>query len=136
MYYGTGWKKLRPFDASKIKARKNFPFRRFQRAPAQIQICSTGEVLPGRVFLHDWRVNGMSLFLMTPLRRDEEVFVVVEEPRHVFVRGRIEWCGIYRLHAAVITAENYQYRAAIRFEFETEEERMLLARYLEEFAVK
>lgn len=130
MFYGSRWKK-KLFNPSRNpnRGRQNLPYQRFQRTSAQLQLAATGEVTNGRVFLHDLGEEGVSIFLTAPVKRGAEVYLVINQPKHLFVRGEVAWCGIYRLNTRVISAENYQYRANIRFRFETAEERELITRY-------
>ena len=121
MYYGYR-KKKRRFEARQRELgeedRKKFPLNRFQRVKAQIQVEESGEIFNARVFLHDLNEIGVSVFLTEPLRRGQRIFLVIEQPRHFFMRGEIVWCSLFRLNTRVISAENYQYRAGIRFVYD------------------
>lgn len=135
MFYGSGWKTLRYRNEFR-SSRKNFPTDRLRRITAQVQVGSSGDILAGRVFLNDLTTNGLGIFLPAPLSRGEKVFIVLEQPKHLFVAGEIAWCVLYRLNTRVISAENFQYRAAIRFLFENESDRGMIARYIDELCLK
>ncbi len=116
----------------RARARKNFPNQRLQRTSAQIQIRETGDVITGRVFLSDLTPDGVGIFLTAPLQKGEEVFLVLEYPKHLFIRAEVVWCNLYRRSTPIISAENFQYRAGIKFQFDTETDQLLVSRYFEE----
>ena len=118
----------------RAQSRKNFPYQRLQRTSAQVQIRETGDVISGRVFLNDLTPDGVGLFLTAPLQKGEEVFLVLEYPKHLFIRGEVAWCNLYRLNTRIISPENFQYRAGIKFQFDTETDHLIVARYFEEIA--
>ncbi|MBI3555788.1 MAG: PilZ domain-containing protein [Deltaproteobacteria bacterium] len=116
----------------RARARKNLPHQRLQRTSAQIQIRETGDVIAGRVFLSDITPDGVGVFLAAPLQKGEEVFLVLEHPKHLFLRAEVVWCNLYRRDTRIISAENFQYRAGIKFQFDTESDQLLVNRYFEE----
>lgn len=133
MHYGNGWLRNRNSER-RARARKNLPQKHLQRTTAQLQIRSTGEVLNGRVFLHDLTPDGVGLFLTEPVGFGEDVFLVLEYPKHLFVRAQVVWCNLYRRSSRVISVENYQYRAGVKFQFDTETDQLLVTRYFEELS--
>src|SRR5262245_39304051 len=119
MFYGSKWKKKLFAPArNSNRARKNLPYQRFQRTGAQLQLAETGQVITGRVFLHDVSEASAGIFLTEPVKRGEQVYVVINEPKHLFLRGEVAWCGLYRLNTRVLSTENFQYRATVRLRFE------------------
>lgn len=103
-----------------------------QRVTAEIQIQSTRDIIQGRVFLTDLSPTGVGLFASASLEKGELVSLVIEQPRHLFVKGEVAWCIPYTLETKIITSETFSYRIGIKFVFETEEEADTLKKYCEE----
>lgn len=99
------------------------------RVSAQLQTQGTGEVISGRVFLNDLNSNEVTLFLAEPILRETDVFVVIEQPKHLFIRGKVVWCTLFQLSMKVLSVESYKYRARVRFNYETAEERTMVEEY-------
>lgn len=102
-----------------------------QRVHAEIQVEATKQVVDARVFLNDLSTTGVGLFAHDNLVPGENISVVIEQPRHLYVKGVVVWCSPYTMTTKIITAETFNYRAGIRFIFDTEEERKTIADYVE-----
>ena len=130
MFYGSRFKKQR--KSRTAQTRKDFPRARVARTTAQVQIKETNEIVPGRIFLNDLSIQGVGIFLAGPITRGEEVFVVIEKPRHLFLRGRVAWCTLFRMQRKIISLENFDYRARIQFSFDSEEDKEVVKKYFEQ----
>jgi hypothetical protein len=113
-------------------SRKRIPARLFQRVTAQIQVVQTGQVLNGRVFLHDLTANGVGIFLTEQIKPETEINLVIEQPRHLFFKARVKWCSLHQINMRVITAESFGWRAGLQFEFDLPADRELVERYCAE----
>ena len=132
MYYANARKKIRLDKLAREKKaveKKKLPSMRFQRVSAQVQCENTDEIFAGRVFLHDLSEAGVGVFLKEPLRKGQRVFIVIEQPRHFFMRGEVAWCALFRLNSCVISPEIYQYRAGIRFIYDDVVDREIVGNY-------
>ena len=133
MFFGTRWRKAR-HSAKRQNAGKELPRGKFRRTLAQVQIQETGEILAGRVLLHDLTPDGVGLFVAGPLSRGDAVSIVINKPRHIFLRGKVVWCTLFTYKTRVLSAENYKYRVRIHFEFDSQDDRAEVAKYCESIA--
>lgn len=81
------------------------------------------------MFLGDLSVEGVNLFLSEPVARGGDVFVVIEQPKHLFIRGKVLWSTLSQLNLRVLSAESYRYRARVCFVYASREERQLVQNY-------
>lgn len=130
--YKYGPKKPKHVPDRRSRERGVVPPEGFVRINVQVQIAGTEDITNGRIFLHDLTVDGVGIFLPHALPKGSEIFFVIEHPRHLFLRGRVAWCNLFQLNTRVITAENFQYRAGIKFDFDTHEDRTLVGEYFNE----
>lgn len=107
-----------------------------KRVPAEVQVDATREVLESRVFLNDLSPTGVGLFINTPLDKGAEVSIVIEQPKHLFVKGEVAWCQPYTLNTRILSEEVYAYRMGIRFIFDSPEEAETLKRYCDELFIE
>jgi hypothetical protein len=138
MGYGYGFsytrqKKIR--ERERRKHKRHYPMQRFLRVSAQVRIESTDNVIQGRALLHDLTPGGISLFIDTPLVRGEKISIVIEQPKHVYVKGEITWCGICPLDSKILHVENFKYRIGVKFHFETEQEAQAIGDFCASMAV-
>ena len=102
----------------------------FQRVKAEIQNEVTKAIVEGRVFLNDLSASGVGLFTPTPLVTGDKVSIVIEEPKHIFIKGKVIWCAQYTMSTKIISStENFTYRVGIKFIFDSEEERNAVKEY-------
>lgn len=130
MFYGSRFKKKSRGRTAQV--RKELPRARVTRTHAQVQVKETNEVVQGRIFLNDLSIQGVGIFLSAPIARGEEVFIVIEKPRHLFLRGRVAWCTLFRMQKKIISMENYDYRARIQFSFDSKEDEEVVKKYFEQ----
>lgn len=123
-----GYGPRKPKQQRKEK-RKDLPF---ARVSAEIQLDSTKEVAESRVFLNDLSPTGVGCFVIEPIDKGEKVSLVIEQPKHLFVKGEIMWCTPYTLDTKIISSEQFRYRVGIRFEFESTEEAAAVKAFCEE----
>ncbi|MEW6057021.1 MAG: PilZ domain-containing protein [Bdellovibrionota bacterium] len=129
MWQSYGWKK----PGRRIQRTKKKPVtRRFTRVSAQAQIVSSGEVVSGRVFLYELSSHGVGIFLERPVSKNEQIYLVIEYPRHLFLKGHVAFCGLYSSNLRVLAEECFQYRAYLRFDFDSEQERRMIEQYCRE----
>lgn len=127
MMRGFGSKKPKQ---QRQKARKNIPF---LRVSAEIMIESSKAVADSRVFLNDLSPTGVGVFTNLAIEKGEAVSLVIEQPRHLFVKGQIMWCAPYTLNTKVLTSqEQFRYRIGIKFVFNDDEERNALKKYCDD----
>lgn len=104
----------------------------FQRVSAEIKVDSNGEINESRVILNDLTPLGVGCFINVPLDKGEMVSIVIEQPKHLFLKGQVEWCKPYTLDTKIISEENFRYRIGIKFVFDTPEEAAEVKKYWEE----
>ena len=126
MYQGYGPKKKQP---TRKASRTKIPF---QRVSAEIRIDSTQEVIEGRVFLNDLSPEGVGCFINVALDKGEQVSLVIEQPKHIYIKGEIIWCSPYARDTKILTQSQFNFRAGIQFKFDDEEEKAAVRKYCEE----
>jgi Tfp pilus assembly protein PilZ len=102
-----------------------------QKVQAEIQVDSSKEVVPAKVLLNDLSLTGVGLFTEAPLPISDYVSLVIEYPRHLYVKGKVIWCTPYTFDTKIITQEHYPYRAGIKFIFDNEQEQKNVQEYIE-----
>ena len=113
----------------RAKERKAIPF---HRVSAEILIDSTKEVADSRVFLNDLSPTGVGCFVNVAIEKGEAVSIVIEQPKHLYVKGQVMWCAPYTMSTKVLSAEQFKYRVGIKFSFDSEDEKSALKKYCEE----
>ena len=114
---------------SKRKEKKAVPLARVR---AEIQLESTKDIIEGRVFLSDLHASGVGLFVEKKLDRGETLSIVIEQPKHLFLKASVTSCSLYSLDKKVISAENFNYRVQVKFIFESDEEKDEVRKYCAE----
>ena len=132
MYTGLGWK--RPLRQKLRGSGKDGSANKLTRLPIQVQINESGELVSGRVFLLDMKVDSMNVFLHEPLSRKEKVFVVVQGHRHLYVQAQVVWCSLSSLSTRVISEETFRYRAKLKLIYDTNLDRNAVLRFQEELS--
>ena len=110
-------------------ARKQVPF---QRVSAEIQIDSSKKIAASRVFLNDLNPTGMGCFCSISIAKGELVTIVLEQPKHLYVKGTVMWCTPYNMDSKVLSTESFKFRMGIRFNFEDDEEKNALQKFCDE----
>ncbi|MEW6058145.1 MAG: PilZ domain-containing protein [Bdellovibrionota bacterium] len=125
---GYGPKRLKQPQQRK-EPRKKIPF---QRVSAEILVESTKAVLEGRVFLNDLSPNGVGCFVNTSIDKGEKISLVIEQPKHLYLKGEVMWCTPYTTETKILRQEQFQYRIGIKFHFDSPEEAQAVHAYCQE----
>lgn len=128
MFINYGWKKPKASDAKKKKEKRAVP--RFYRVPATVRREKTGFVIPGRIILSDVTLTGVGIFLPEPIARGESVSLVIALPQSVYVKGTVEWCTYYSPNTRVLSVDSLAYRALVKFDFESPQEREAFRKFM------
>lgn len=104
----------------------------FTRLSAKIMVDSSKAVANCRVFLNDLSPEGVNCFADVSVGKGEIVSIVVEQPKHLFVKGLVLWCSPILTTAKVLSKESYKYRVGVKFRFTDDEEREALTKYCQE----
>jgi len=115
------------------KERKHIPF---YRVSAEIMIESTKEVANSRVFLNDMSPTGVGCFTNIPIEKGEVISLVIEQPRHLFVKGQVLWCSPYSMSTKVLSQETFKFRVGIKFSFTDDEEREAIKKFCQDLYVQ
>ena len=91
----------------------------FKRLPGELQIEHSRQVVRCRVLLTDISPSGVGIFIENAVDIGSRVTLVLEQPKHLFLKGEIMWCSLFNLHPHVITAEHFKYRAGMHFTFDS-----------------
>ena len=75
-----------------------------------------------RVLLNDLTSAGVGLFSLHSLAIGQEIALTLDQPKKVYLRGKVAWCQEYDSDSHVLSAEAYSYRIGIHFVFETKVE--------------
>lgn len=131
MIRGYGSKK--PNRQHRREKRREIPF---HRVSAEIKLEESEEVTASRVFLNDLSPAGVGCFVPMAIDKGQKVSMVIEQPKHLFVKGEVMWCTPYTLNTKVLSPEQFSYRIGIRFSFESDAEREAVATYCNDLYVK
>jgi len=134
MFFGTRWRRARHSGKRLANQKEALPRGRFRRTLAQIQIQETGQIIAGRVFLHDLSPEGVGVFLSGAVARGDNVSIVISKPRAIYLRGTVVWCALYANKTRVLSVDNFRYRARIHFLFDSQDDRAEVAKYCESIA--
>ena len=89
-------------------------------------------VAAARVVLNDLSPRGMGLFCSRSMLVGQEVAVTLDEPRRVYLRGRIIWCQEYDTESHVLSQQSYSFRVGIKFVFQSAQEEEAVKAFCEE----
>lgn len=108
----------------------------FKRARAEVKLTGLGadpnKIIEARVLLNDITPKGIGLFSTSPMLPSQEISITVDQPKRLYVRGRIVWCMEHNINSHVLSESKYSYRVGIQFLFDTDEERKALETYVQE----
>lgn len=94
----------------------------FKRSSGELRLEQSQQVVRCRMLLNDLSPTGVGLFLESKVEIGGLVTLVLEQPRHMFLKGEVLWCNLYTLHNSVISTDAFLYRAGVRFSFTTPKE--------------
>lgn len=134
MLYGSGVKK----KVERRRRQRKFPYERFKRVGATIQLQDTSDLLEARVFLHDLTPDGVGLFIREELRRGDLVSLAIDidDGKQLYIKGEIAWCQPWTLETRVLRCDSYPYRAGIKFRFDDIREKNAIIEYCGRIAVR
>lgn len=127
----------------KRTALKRKPMFHLKRVSAEVKVLppkgqlSTPDQNPpqtARVILNDITERGMGLFLPESIQVGDSVGITLEEPKRVFVRGKVINCQESGTRSAVLTEVIYAYRVVVEFEFQSEEEQNAIMDFCRELS--
>jgi len=104
------------------------------RVSAEVKIDDTGEIINCRVFLTDLSPSGVGLFINEQIEKGTELSMVIEQPKHLYVKGEVVWCTPYTLDTKIISNDVFKFRIGVKFLFDFPEEQEALKKYCEELA--
>ena len=109
---------------------------RLTRIDAEIKVIARPPATPtyteARLMLTDISPKSLNLFSVNPIMVGQEIGMTLEEPRQIYLRGRVVSCQEYDADSHIISVKPYSYRMQIKFIFETPEERERVARFVYE----
>ncbi|MGK5089275.1 PilZ domain-containing protein [Bdellovibrionota bacterium FG-2] len=117
--------------------RKAFPFH-IRRVEAQFKVVTKRanpleDITTARVILNDLTPTGLGIFLPRPIMVGQEISITLEEPRQIYLRGRIVWCMEIDAGSHVISVnQRYSYRLGIQFMFESATEKEAVKQFVEQ----
>lgn len=108
----------------------------FKRARAEVKLSGLGadptKIIEARVLLNDITPKGIGIFSTSPMLPSQEISITVDQPKRLYVRGRIIWCMEHNANSHVLSESKYSYRVGIQFIFDTDEERKVLEAYVQD----
>jgi Tfp pilus assembly protein PilZ len=87
-----------------------------------------------RIVLNDLSPFGVGLFSERQFNVGQEVALTLEQPRRIYVRGRVVWCEDQSPYSHVMSAKPFGYRIGIQFSFNTEQEQEALRTFCDQIA--
>lgn len=107
-----------------------------QRVKAEIKITNpqSGEnqVSEARAILNDISKRGMGVFSPHPLSVGQEITITIDQPRQIFLRGKVVWCQEFETSRHVLSANPFNYRLGVKFIFNSAQDEEAVAAYCEE----
>lgn len=132
--------RLRAIAAAKKRERerKRFPMH-IRRVVAELRVLGSGlgkptVVTQARVMLNDISPKGVGLFCSTPLQPGQEVAITLDEPRRIYLRGRIIWCQNQESESHIISEKTFAFRMGIQFTPQSATEEEDIVKYCQELA--
>ncbi|MBN23226.1 MAG: hypothetical protein CL678_18215 [Bdellovibrionaceae bacterium] len=108
-----------------------------KRVSAELKVGTTPgqpqKIIDARVVLNDFRRRGVSVFTKESMPIGEMISVTLERPKRFYCRAKIVQCE--QKHNAgmlVLSKENFNYRLALEFVFDSDEEKESIAEYCKE----
>jgi hypothetical protein len=107
-----------------------------KRVRAEVRINATQsapqKIAEARVLLNDVSPTGMGIFSTIPFLVGQEVAITLEDPKRVFLRGRVTWCQEYDVDSHILSANSFSYRMGIKFVFQSKVEEEAVRLFCEE----
>ncbi|MCM2277219.1 MAG: PilZ domain-containing protein [Oligoflexia bacterium] len=91
-----------------------------------------GAVAEARVILNDISHGGMGVFSSVPIVVGQEIAITLQEPRRVYLRGRVVWCQEYDTESPIISKNPFSYRMGVVFQFRDRQEEQAVKAFCEE----
>lgn len=85
-----------------------------------------------RVVLNDMSPEGVGIFSSLPVLVGQEISLTMEDPRQVFLKGRVVWCQEFDVGSPVVSQHTFSYRMGIRFVFSSPKEQEAVRLFCEE----
>lgn len=104
---------------AKKKRKVSIPMKRLN---GEIKVEHSGQVIACRVILTDLGPKGVSLFTESQIEVGAKVTLVLEQPKHLFLKAELLWCNLFALHTHVLSNQAFIYRAGLVFHFENPEQ--------------
>jgi hypothetical protein len=125
------WNLIMADNASKRK--KNRIKIPMKRVPGEMRVAHTNQTLRCRVFLHDISPKGVGIFVESKVEVGAKVDLIIEAPKHLFLKAEVTWCGESNLTPNVISqGGQFPYRVGLTFVFQSPEEEAELKKYCEQ----
>ncbi len=122
-------------DSAEAKRRKDRVKIPMKRVPAELRVTHTGEVIRARVFLHDISITGISLFTEQRIDVGAKIDIVIEAPKHLFLKVTVASCAEAGNTSHVITTGGtYPFRTGLEIQFQSPEEQAEFKKYCEQLS--
>ena len=117
-------------DSTEAKRRKDRVKIPMKRVPAELRVEHTNEVVRARVFLHDISPTGVGLFTEHRIEVGAKVDLVIEAPKHIFLKTTVAWSAEAGNTSHIITTGGtYPYRVGLDIHFESPEQEEEFKKY-------
>lgn len=107
-----------------------------KRVRAEIKVLASKDpaaaVTEARVILNDLSAKGMGLFSTAAMMVGQDVAITLDEPRRVYLRGRITWCEEYDAGSHILSSHPFHFRVGVKFVFQTRDEEESVAAFYDE----
>src|SRR4051812_46479694 len=115
--------RLRSMNRKAARSRRPLHIR---RTMAQVRVVAKPEATPvvteARILLNDLTPKDVSLFSPQPLGVGHHISLTLEDPKRVYVRGRIVGCQEFDCSSPIVSEHSYSYRVKVVFVFDTPED--------------
>ena len=81
-----------------------------------------GEPLEARVVLNDFSSKGVGVYVSQKFHIGQELKLTLQEPTPITITGKVVWCQDQPTSGAVLSANQFRYRAGVEFIFASKEE--------------
>jgi hypothetical protein len=123
-------------SSQKKKREKTRKFLHIKRVTAELRAASipgqAPKVATARIILNDISPFGVGLFTEIPFSQGQDIALTFEHPKRFYVRGKIAWCEEVRTSGRIIQTEEFKYRIAIQFSFQSKEDQDAVRVFCEE----
>ncbi len=122
-------------DSAEAKRRKDRVKIPMKRVPAELRVAHTNEVIRARVFLHDISAAGISLFTEHRIDVGAKIDLVIEAPKHLFLKAMVAWCAEAGNTSHVITTGgSFPFRTGLEIQFQSPEEETEFKKYCQQIS--